>query len=153
MTPSYPYAQPPRKRRVWPWVAIPAALLFCLVGVIAAVASDTEPSTSAASTDSPGEIVGESGAKAAKSAAPKGKPAARTTIGGDDLVHVGEDIPPGTYRAVESIEGGLCYWKKSRDAEGTNIITNEIPTGGRPQVTLKKGQWFTSQGCPDWVAK
>lgn len=78
--------------------------------------------------------------------------AAKPTIKGDDLVHVGEDVPAGTYRAVEAISGD-CYWKKSKDAEGSDIIDNDIPSGGRPQVTLKAGQWFTSDGCPDWVKK
>jgi hypothetical protein len=78
--------------------------------------------------------------------------AAKPTIKGDDLVHIGEDVPAGTYRAVEAISGD-CYWKKSKDAEGDQIIDNDIPAGGRPQVTLKAGQWFTSQGCPDWAKK
>ena len=82
------------------------------------------------------------------------KQAAPKTIGGDDLVHVGEDVPAGTYRAVKSVQDGdLCYWVKSSDAEGEKILDNDIPTGGRPQVTLKSGQWFKSQGCPDWARK
>lgn len=74
------------------------------------------------------------------------------SIAGDDLVHVGEDVPAGTYRAVTAVDGD-CYWKKSKDAEGTDIIANDIPAGGRPQVTLKAGQWFTSHRCPDWAKK
>lgn len=30
---------------------------------------------------------------------------------------------------------------------------NGLPAGGRPQVTLKRGQWFESRGCPDWRVK
>lgn len=72
-------------------------------------------------------------------------------VKGDDTVHVGEDVPAGTYRAVEAVEpGSFCYWIKSRDSEGDQIIDNGVPTGGRPQVVLKTGQWFTSQGCPNW---
>lgn len=74
------------------------------------------------------------------------------TIDGDSIVHVGEDAQAGTYRAEEKVDG-LCYWMKSKDAEGEFIIDNDIPSGGRPQVTLKKGQWFTTRGCPDWVLK
>jgi hypothetical protein len=87
--------------------------------------------------------------------APSGKPPAPpTAIKGDDLVQVGEDVPAGTYRAVAEVgEGDLCYWLKSADAEGEKIIDNGVPTGGRPQVTLKKGEWFTSQGCPEWRRK
>lgn len=77
---------------------------------------------------------------------------AKPTIKGDDLVHVGEDVPAGTYRVATAV-GGDCYWKKSKDAEGDDIIDNDIPAGGRPQVTLKSGQWFTSKDCPDWIKK
>lgn len=89
-----------------------------------------------------------------KAADPTKTPKPVTTIRGDDLLQIGDDVPAGTYRAVEPIEPGqMCYWKKSSDAEGSDIIDNNLPTGGRPQVTLKKGQWFTSQGCPDWAKK
>lgn len=77
---------------------------------------------------------------------------AKPTIKGDDLVHVGEDVPAGTYRVATAVDGD-CYWKKSKDAEGDDIIDNDIPAGGRPQVTLKSGQWFTSKDCPDWIKK
>jgi len=91
-------------------------------------------------------------------AAPKAKPVpTKPTIAGDDLVHVGEDVPAGTYRAVERVTKDgpfeICYWSKTRDSEGSDIIDNGIPTGGRPQVTLKKGQWFKSQGCPMWAKR
>lgn len=71
-------------------------------------------------------------------------------VHGDDIVHVGEDVPAGTYRTNDSVDSGDCYWEKSSDAEGADIIDNDIVKAGRPQVTLKKGQWFKSQGCPDW---
>lgn len=76
-----------------------------------------------------------------------------TTIDGDDLVHIGEDIAPGVYRAVGKVKSGMCYWKKSTDGEGDKIIDNEIVTAGRPEVTLKAGQWFSSRGCPTWVKR
>jgi hypothetical protein len=83
---------------------------------------------------------------------PTTRPTEPAGIAGDDLVHVGEDVKAGTYRAVEPV-GDLCYWSKSKDAEGSDIIDNGIPAGGRPQVTLKDGQWFTSSGCSDWKRK
>jgi hypothetical protein len=146
----------PRKRRAWPFIVGALVLAFCVVGGIAALGG-TNPGRSVSTATGPGEIVGEAGGKAAASAAPNAKPKApagpRKTIAGDDLVHVGEDVAPGVYRVVEPIDGGQCYWKKSSDAEGDNIIDNDIPAGGRPQVTLKKGQWFTSKRCPEWAAK
>ena len=84
----------------------------------------------------------------------KPKPATPKGIQGDDVVHVGEDVPAGTYRAVTAVQSGdNCYWSKSSDAEGRNIIENALPTGGRPQVTLKTGQWFTTAGCPAWAKR
>ena len=29
-------------------------------------------------------------------------------------------------------------------------IDNGLPQGGRPQITLKRGQWFTSERCGKW---
>jgi hypothetical protein len=76
-------------------------------------------------------------------------------IEADTLVHVGEDAPAGVYRASADVKtlGGMCYWSKSRDAEGQDIIANDIVKGGRPQVTLAKGQWFVSQDCGEWAKK
>jgi hypothetical protein len=77
---------------------------------------------------------------------------ASVTIAGDDVVHVGQDVPSGIYRADTAVQpGSNCYWQKSTDAEGTNIIANDNPPGGRPEVTLTAGQWFKTQNCPTWV--
>ena len=90
------------------------------------------------------------GAKTSPSPAPAPKvKVPPVVIGADMLVHVGEDVPAGTYRVTVNVDGD-CYWKKSRDAEGQDIIANDIVAGGRPQVTLKKGQWFTSARCGEW---
>jgi hypothetical protein len=64
---------------------------------------------------------------------------------------VGGDFPAGTYRVTASVAGMDCYWLKASDAEGSDIIDNGLPQGGRPQVTLKKGQWFTSERCGTWA--
>lgn len=74
------------------------------------------------------------------------------TIEADTLVHVGEDVPVGIYRVIDNVEGN-CYWMKSSDSEGQNILANDIVQGGKPQVTLKKGQWFTSSHCGIWRKK
>lgn len=135
----------PMKRRKWLIAALIAAVLFCFLGTIAAYVTTTQPDVDSVTT-APAPIAKPVGKQPAKAAA--------RAIGGDDLVHVGEDVPAGVYRAVTSVDGDSCYWLKSKDAEGSNIIDNDLPSGGRPQVTLKNGQWFKSQGCPDWaVAK
>lgn len=63
---------------------------------------------------------------------------------------VGDDIPAGTYRS--SGVTSMCYWEISKTGtNGSDIIANDLPSGGRPQVTLKKGQDFkTSEECGVW---
>lgn len=66
---------------------------------------------------------------------------------------VGSDIQPGTYRTIDPVSDG-CYWGIYRG--GTNmddIIQNGTPTGGRPVVTLRKGQEFESNGCGSWAKR
>jgi hypothetical protein len=135
------------------------ALLLC-GGILTSSADDAarvgtiEATETGAGSPSPGAVVGSAGAKAAQSVKPTRSPKPVPQISGDDIVHVGEDVPAGVYRAIDSISDdgpfSICYWLKSSDAEGSKIIDNGLPTGGRPQVTLKAGQWFSSQGCPDW---
>ncbi len=76
-------------------------------------------------------------------AEPAGLP---TTIDEGDWT-VGVDIKPGTYRTTEPVSGD-CYWGIYRAGSNqSDIIDNAIVTGGRPTVTLKKGQEFTNNGC------
>lgn len=73
---------------------------------------------------------------------------ARNTIGEGDWA-VGVDVRPGTYRTTEAISGD-CYWEINSDANGDNIVANDIVTGGRPTVTLQNGQYFSTSRCGDW---
>lgn len=60
---------------------------------------------------------------------------------------VGVDVKAGTYRTVDPVAGG-CYWEITKaGTNGADIVENDNPTGGRPTVTLKKGQEFKNQGC------
>jgi hypothetical protein len=63
---------------------------------------------------------------------------------------VGIDVQPGTYRTKEAVTDH-CYWAILSDANGRDIIANDIVAGGRPTVTLKGGQFFTSNRCGDWI--
>lgn len=66
---------------------------------------------------------------------------------------VGQDVPAGVYRVtknIDDVDGLGCYYTKSKDSEGQDIISNDFLEVGRPQVTLKKGQWFHSQNCGTW---
>ncbi len=80
-------------------------------------------------------------------AAPSAEPAGlATTIDEGDWT-VGVDIKPGTYRTTEPVSGD-CYWGIYRAGSNqSDIIDNAIVKGGRPTVTLKKGQEFKNQGC------
>lgn len=139
-------AAPKRKRRVWPFAVLALALLLLCGGTLSAIGNSMRTSAEELGVTVTPEPI----------APPVGTPGKKTKqqsrIGGDDVVHVGEDAPAGTYRtAVPVQEGDFCSWIKSRDAEAQKVIDVGLPPGGRPQVTLKAGQWFTSRGCPDWV--
>lgn len=167
-----------KKRNLLPWVisAAVAVVGLCLFGAILATAGPQKPTatsspaatataTAAVAVTGNPELAGVPEWSGAQSVAPTTKAPsapvkAKVQIEADTLVHVGEDVPAGTYRAVWDANAGEafgltgeCYWKKSSDAEGQDIIANDIVTGGRPQVTLKKGQWFTSARCGEWLKK
>lgn len=78
------------------------------------------------------------------------KSKAANTIG-DGTWTVGTDIAPGTYRAAAAV-GSTCYWGiYATGSNGSNIIENDLPGGGRPTVMLSAGQDFKSSRCGDWV--
>lgn len=146
-----PAAPSPKKK---PKTGLIVALCLLALGLLCAcggvfLSHSSDDGSPRASDSTVAPLVADKAGKA--SASPKQtvakKPVVR--IKGDDLVKVGTDVPAGTYRATTEVDG-LCYWSKTRDAEGQQIIANGIPSGGRPQVTLKSGVWFNSQGCPDW---
>lgn len=70
---------------------------------------------------------------------------------GDGTWTVGTDIQPGTYRATDNV-GSSCYWGiYATGSNGSDIIENDIPGGGRPAVTLSVGQDFNSTRCGTWL--
>ena len=63
---------------------------------------------------------------------------------------VGVDIEPGTYRADSEVTSG-CYWGIYRTgSNGSDIVDNDIVSGGRPSVTLSPGQDFKTSRCGTW---
>lgn len=63
---------------------------------------------------------------------------------------VGVDIAPGTYRANADITDS-CYWGiYVTGSNKSDIVDNDIVTGGRPSVTLSAGQDFESTRCGSW---
>ncbi|HET7415313.1 MAG TPA: hypothetical protein VFI97_06410 [Arthrobacter sp.] len=64
---------------------------------------------------------------------------------------VGVDIEPGTYRTTDNVRSS-CYWAiLVSGTNGDDIITNDIPGGGRPTVNLSEGQDFTTNRCGTWA--
>ncbi|WP_427007328.1 hypothetical protein [Pseudarthrobacter sp. H2] len=77
------------------------------------------------------------------------KTKAANTVG-DGTWTVGKDIEAGTYRAAADV-GSTCYWGiYATGSNGSNIIENDIPGGGRPTVALAGGQDFKSSRCGKW---
>ncbi|WP_137657868.1 hypothetical protein [Bifidobacterium moukalabense] len=56
---------------------------------------------------------------------------------------VGKDIDAGTYRATGAV-GDDCYWEVK---SGGEIVQNDIPGGGYPEVTVSDGQQLKIQSC------
>jgi hypothetical protein len=78
---------------------------------------------------------------------------AQPTSVGDGVYVVGEDMAPGTYKVSAAVKDG-CYWMITKSGtNGADIIQNDLPTGGFPQVTLTKGQDFTTNRCGTWAKK
>jgi hypothetical protein len=64
---------------------------------------------------------------------------------------VGEDIPPGRYKA--KADGDNCYWARLKDDSGDfeSIIANNN-TAGSSTVTIKKSDGaFETSGCTPWI--
>lgn len=68
--------------------------------------------------------------------------AKRTTVS-DGVWQVGKDIDAGAYRANDSVTN-RCYWEVSA---GDDIVQNDMPGGGYPQVTVSDGQQLKLQNC------
>ncbi len=70
--------------------------------------------------------------------------AKKNTIG-DGVWQVGKDIDPGTYRATREV-GLRCYWAITNPVTD-DIIQNDLPGGGFPEVTVSEGQQLKIANC------
>lgn len=70
--------------------------------------------------------------------------AKKNTIG-DGVWQVGKDIDAGTYRATREV-GSRCYWSISNPATD-DILQNDLPGGGFPEVTVSDGQQLKIANC------
>ncbi len=78
------------------------------------------------------------------------EPAGKATTIDEGQWEVGEDVQAGTYKVVEPIDSGFCYWKITRHGHPSDIVGSDIVQGGRPTVTLKEDQDFTTNRCGTW---
>jgi hypothetical protein len=67
---------------------------------------------------------------------------------------IGVDAKPGRYktRVPESSSG--CYWERLKDDRGgfNSIIANDnVNSGARASVTVKRGEFFNSKDCGTWT--
>jgi len=86
-------------------------------------------------------------------AAPAAPPPGPGASVGDGVYVVGQDMQPGTYRVSAAVTDG-CYWAITKSgSNGADIVQNDLPKGGFPQVTVKAGQDFKSERCGTWFKK
>jgi hypothetical protein len=156
-----PPAAPRKKRALLGFAVITGVLLVgCCGGYAIGSAGEPEPQVISSPSPYPVTVVGSAAGTAVAPAATaavtstqpsptKAAPAPAPTID-EGTWTVGDDFPAGTYKLREPATS-MCYWGiyKSGTNQG-DIIENDIVTGGRPTVTLKKGQDFKSD-CGVWV--
>ncbi|RAN76135.1 hypothetical protein B5P43_24375 [Bacillus sp. SRB_336] len=70
---------------------------------------------------------------------------------GDGTWTVGRSIDPGTYVTTADVSS-TCYWGiYASGSNGSDIIENDLPGGGRPSVTISAGQDFKTSQCGTWT--
>lgn len=134
-------------RSIWT-VAVGTALLCGFASGVAfdRAPTDHAPSSAFTTVEPPSATTSAPAPSPVKVVAPSPAP---VTVE-DGTWTVGTDIPAGTYRVTANVESG-CYWAILKSGtNGEDIIANDIVDGGRPQVTLKKGQDFKTSDCGQW---
>lgn len=128
-----------------------AALAVAAAGAMACGAGSSGSESKEDSTFAPTlEAQPKASATGAKPVA-TGKPVAAAPTIEDGTWVVGEDIPAGTYKVNQPV-GDTCYWAITKSgSNGGSIIQNDLVQGGRPKVTIKKGQDFETARCGTWT--
>ena len=121
-------------------------ILGCTVGGIGGAATNVaEPAPETTVT-----VTEQAPASGSTTTAPKkDAPKVGTSFGDGENQAVGSDIQPGSYKTSG---GEGCYWSRSKSDSGEleDIIANGNPTGSA-RVQLRKGEFFTSNGCGTWT--
>lgn len=69
---------------------------------------------------------------------------------GQGVWTVGVNVAPGTYRTAAAVIG-QCYWKITKTGSSSDIVDNDIVSGGFPTVRLSAGEDFLNEGCGTFV--
>ncbi len=141
-----PYPPNPKRSTAGRTLAIIAGVvvLLCLLGGIAlAIAggdgTNRDPDTAAQ------DAANRSAAATPTTTPSAARSSAPSAVRVDDGTYtVGEDVPPGRYKATERA-GELCYWELTGPAEGD--LDNGVG-GGFPTFTAKRGQTLQISSCP-----
>ena len=165
--PMAPMAVPtkPAKQKQFGWVALIVTALVSLgIGGAVAGASDTSTSAQPAPTvtvteteEAPaGEAEPAPTVTVTKTTKPEPEPEPEPEPDGlsEGTYEVGVDAKAGRYKTTVPDDSMNCYWQRTKDDSGEfgSIIANDNASpGSRVSVTLKKGEFFTSNGCGDWV--
>lgn len=73
----------------------------------------------------------------------------------DGMYEVGVDIKPGRYKTTGASKDAFfpnCYWERLKNPSGEfDAIISNGNTTGPAYVTLKKGEFVSSEGCNNWT--
>lgn len=144
---DYPTYKP--KRRIWPWVIALIGLAMC-AGLFTTLLAKGAGETTRLPEDEDSSV--QKAVSGPSPVKPRGSQPSEITEGIWEVGTTG-GVASGTYRVSDALDtGSTCYWAiMSGPGDDPNaIIQNDIVTGGTPQVTLKKGQWFKTSGCGVW---
>jgi hypothetical protein len=145
-------------------VIITALVALGLGGLIGGAGDGTattaEPIASVTVTETATETVTETAqAKpaptATKAPAPKNttQPKSESTME-EGSYEIGVDAKPGRYKTRVPEDSFGCYWERTKDDSGDfdSIIANDnLNPGARASVTVKRGEFFKSNGCGTWT--
>jgi hypothetical protein len=130
-----PVQQQPKKRFGWPTLIITAVVALGLGGIIGAagygIATTAEPNATLTATETATETTMEEG-----------------------TYEIGVDAKSGRYKTRVPEDSSGCYWERAKDDSGDfdSIIANaDLNAGALASVTLKSGDFFSSDDCGTWT--